>query len=524
MGRHSASYIAARQGLSSGPTAAGAAKYVGRVGSLALALGIGAAVAGGTGLAHADGDADSGAGSNPNQSQADPSTGQTAAKEAKEPSAVESPTVGSPGAKTTEPATPTVPKMRLGDGRGQDTLGGLIAGIPQRIAAALAPHAPAAASTPSTTSAATPRSSRGSAQPSTDPAPTDPTATDDAPVDPFVRRVANAADAAIRGEVRPLRATPSLAASTTQKLDPSPAVTLAAPTSAANSAAAVQVAPTTARPVPANPIATVISSVLSALGLAPSASSTGDSPAAPMPLLMGVLQLVRRELELISLTLNPPAPLAVLANPNPAAVETGVPTPGEEMTTAYGDIGKWMLESNGQISDYGGHPYDGKTLLEPVNVIIVDPTSSSPEEATRRLNAAMFWSGFPAQPIHTTGFEGTIDDVTYGQLPKGLISGYSDNLFIFPNDHGRIFGPDPANTGEGYVWSGAFSTEQLTIFDFLPAHEYVSSNMARNALATRLILSGEATYGGLVALDNSYDTATTTTGDHDGYAVVLVLR
>ena len=40
----------------------------------------------------------------------------------------------------------------------------------------------------------------------------------------------------------------------------------------------------------------------------------------------------------------------------------------------------------------------------------------------------------------------------------------------------------------------------------------------------RLILSGRATYGGMVPLDNSYNTATTTTGDHDGYAVVLVLK
>jgi hypothetical protein len=43
-------------------------------------------------------------------------------------------------------------------------------------------------------------------------------------------------------------------------------------------------------------------------------------------------------------------------------------------------------------------------------------------------------------------------------------------------------------------------------------------------LATRLILSGQATYVGMVALNNAYDTATTTTGDHDGYAVVLQLR
>ena len=55
MGRHSASYIAAQQAPLGGPATGSAARYVGRVGGLALALGLGAAVAGGAGLAHADG-------------------------------------------------------------------------------------------------------------------------------------------------------------------------------------------------------------------------------------------------------------------------------------------------------------------------------------------------------------------------------------------------------------------------------------------------------------------------------------
>ena len=151
-------------------------------------------------------------------------------------------------------------------------------------------------------------------------------------------------------------------------------------------------------------------------------------------------------------------------------------------------------------------------------------TSTSPAEATQKLNAAMFWGGFPAQPIHSTGFLGKIDDVVYGQQPSGLLQGFSDNLFIFPNDHGRIFGPDPVQTSTGYVWSGAFSTEVLSIYNFLPAHSYVSSDMARTALATRLILTGQATYVGMVPLNNAVNDATTTTGDHDGYAVVLRLN
>jgi PE family len=253
-------------------------------------------------------------------------------------------------------------------------------------------------------------------------------------------------------------------------------------------------------------------------------STVGGAPAQSKPVLAGVHQLVGRELEQISLNKAALEAGSAQAAGNPATASTD-PTPADQATTEYGRIGKWMLESDGEISTWGGQPYGGKTLLEPVNVIIVDPTSTSPQQATVRLNEAMFWSGFPAQPIHSGGFQGTIDGVTYGQRPVLPLLGYSDNFFLLDNDHGRIFGPDPMETSAGYVWTGSFSTEEFAIYDSLPAHAYVSSNTARTALAMRLIMSGQATYGGMVPLDNSYETDSTfTTGDHDGYAVVLVLR
>lgn len=200
-----------------------------------------------------------------------------------------------------------------------------------------------------------------------------------------------------------------------------------------------------------------------------------------------------------------------------------VPAPTDEMSTAHGDIGKWMLTPAGQISDWGGRQHDGRTLLEAVNVIIVDPHSTTPGQAGRRLNQAMFASGFPAQPLHSFGFQGRIDDVTYGQQPGGVLLSYSDDFFLRQNDHGRIFGPDPVETATGFVWSGAFSTERVEFTGWLPGHAYVSSNQARDSLATALVKSGQATFGGLVSLDNAYQSLTTTTGDHDGFAVVLVL-
>jgi len=532
MGRHSASHIAARHRHSTEPTAAGAATYVRRVGSFALALGIGAAVAGGAGIANAKGPTDNTDGPAA-QSSPDSSVDGTA----EGPADTETLTAASPGVSPRKPGLFNAPKMRRGNlgsgpnrdqdaaGNGRGSLPGLIADVPRNIAAALVPHASTAASgSPSSQAGDRPAPrirSRAAATPPAAPTRAGPTASDDADVHPVVRHIADAATAAVRDDVQPRHPTLAPAASTIErKGPPSPSTTIAVPTSAGNFPPAVRHAPTQSTAAPTNPVATVVSGVLSALGISPSASSTGDSPIAPMPLVQGVLQLLRREIENMSLIQASPTPALTNANP---AVAPWVPAPADEAPTVYGDIGKWMLEFNGQISDYGGQPYGGRTLLEPVNVIIVDPTSKTPVQASRKLQAAMFWSGFPPQPIHSTGFRGTIDDVTYRQRPRGLFLGYSNNLFVFPNDHGRIFGPDPAETSTGFVWSGAFSTEQLGLYRGLPSHTYVSSNMARTALAMGLIFSGQATYGGMVPLDNSVDTVTTTTGDHDGYAVILVL-
>lgn len=488
VGRHNASCIEAQKRVS-GATALSAASFVGRVGSLALALGIGAAIAGGTAIAYAEGPTDNAAGDSA-QSSPGPSTAETPSET---PSDDGSTGTGSVDVKTRPPGSTNVPKMQLGNGR-PGSLPELISSIPQKLATALNAHTPAAPPSrirphASDTATAAPRHQA-------DPTQSGPPAGDVENPAPVTSRVPNAA--AVRATVQP----------------PAPA-----PAPAVNTIATVQITPTQpmptqTRPAPANPIAMAVTNVLSALGISPQASSTGDPPTAPMPFVQSVLQLIHRELERFNMLPRNTVP----------SVSPGIPTPADEAPTVYGDIGKWMLQSNGQISNYGGLPYRGKTVLESVNVIIVDPTSTSAAESAHKLNTAMFWAGYPAQPIHSTGFQGTIDDITYGQQPTGPLMGFSDNFFLFPNNHGRIFGPDPVETSTGYVWSGAFSTEQFVIYDLLPRHAYVSSNLARNALAMRLIASGQATYGGMVPLNNSYNTATTTTGDHDGYAVVVILK
>lgn len=219
---------------------------------------------------------------------------------------------------------------------------------------------------------------------------------------------------------------------------------------------------------------------------------------------------------------------AAAANPSTTALPI---TPADAVATPYGDIGKWQIEPDGSVSDWGGQPYMGNTLIEPVNIIIVDPTSTTPEQSTKKLNRNMAVAGFPAQPIHSTGFMGMINGEPYDQQPDGEALAYSDNLFVLPNNHARAFGPAPlpdtdgnAATSEGYVWSVAASTETPSIYDGMPTHSYVSSNLARNILVLRLLLTGQATFVGIVPMKNAHNTGSETTGDHDGYAVVLALK
>lgn len=475
-----------------------AASYVGRIGALAVALGIGAAVAGGAGIARAEGPSDadssgSSAQSSPAQSETDASAG--GAQASTSAPQTETPEASDPSDDAADsPASPNVPEMNVGNGRDTTTP----ADQEEDKDAEAGPDP-----VPDVT-ASNVRRDRSHTAPAVTPRPADPI-TAAASSLPAVR-TAPVPDDAPAPVARPALAEPAIVT---------------------KPVALQLVTITEVAPAPVNPMATMVSQVLSALGVTPVATGTGGAPLTPFPIVQAFLQLIHREIERFTLSLSQiwPAPTPVIIPTNPIpSVGTGTPSPTDDVATPYGEIGTWMLEPNGQISDYGGLPYGGKTVLEPVNVIIVDPTSSSAAESAWKLNTAMFWSGFPAQPIHSGGFLGTIDDFTYGQQPTGPLLGYSDNFFLFPNNHGRIFGPDPVETSTGYVWSGAFSTEAFVIYDFLPRHAYVSSNVARTALATRLIASGQATYGGMVPLSNAYETATTTTGDHDGYAVVIVLR
>lgn len=456
MGRHSRSTYPARHALAMDATAA---NYVGRVGALALALGIGAAVAGGA-VANAD------------DTTHDTSAHDTSAHE----TSAGSGQTQSPQRTSTSEATSSTPDDSVGSAN-PDAPTGTTAVKPGSSTGRTAKH--------STPTAGVTGSRRAAS-------PTVTTSADDTTRD-------GSATSATKVRSEPA-GDPEPATDRVSANGPAPVDTVVTPPPAAEAAVATATTELTGSP---------------AVSRSDSSTHTGGTPVTPAPLVLGALQLMRREVD--GATLVRPAAAVTTAQPAVAA-----PSPTDVAHTVYGDIGAWLLQPNGQIGNYGGVPHDGKTVLEPINVVILDPTSTSAAESAARLDAAMTRAGFPAQPIHSAGFMGIIGTTTYGQQPAGFLQAFSDNFFLLPNDHGRMFGPAPAVSGTGYVWTGAFSTEQLN-----PAnpftHEYVSSEIARAELARRLVASGAATVVGVVPLGNAYDDGTFTTGDHDGYAIVLQL-
>jgi hypothetical protein len=301
----------------------------------------------------------------------------------------------------------------------------------------------------------------------------------------------------------------------------------AAPTAEA-AQATVPVLPAAATPrapaLPTNPVVGLVTEVVSALN-----TLIVPNPAVPPQnsLQLLVFEVVRRiEIDLrlpVVGTVPSSAPDPVIGT-NPVSTSAGPPNPDDVVDTPYGAIGKWLLQSNGKVANFGGQQFLGKKLVEPINIIILDPTSTSAAQSTQKLNADLSQSGFPVQLAHTTGFKAIIGGQTLSQHPSGVLEGYSDNFFLLPDDHVRTFGPVANADGVGYVWTASASREQAGLFGLLPTHVYVSFDQARDELASRLILGGDATLVGIIAMSNAYDEDGRITGDHDGYAIVIQLN
>ena len=191
----------------------------------------------------------------------------------------------------------------------------------------------------------------------------------------------------------------------------------------------------------------------------------------------------------------------------------------ESFPSGLPSIGMWMISPKGTPADWLGSPCRGKRLIEPINVIIVDLFAISAEDATHRLLEACAKAEFPRRQGHSSGYYAIIGSQLFEQFPSGDKDSFSDALFVFANDHGRIFGPLEWNGA--YIFVGAFSRERFDVASKVK-HCFESFDRARDAFAQRMSESSIYKLSSFVQLGNVVlgDPALST-GDHDGIAVVL---
>ena len=182
-------------------------------------------------------------------------------------------------------------------------------------------------------------------------------------------------------------------------------------------------------------------------------------------------------------------------------------------------INGWLIQKNGDYANWRGVKYLGKTLREPINIIIVDPYSNSEEEAIAKLLAQCKKVGYEDELGHSSGYKGEIDSVEYAQIPYGKHLAFANHDFFKTNNHGRILGA--AQYENAYIFIAAFSRERPTVLKGVN-HLFVSFNMARNDFCDKMNSLSLYKNIGRQNLGNTIDTSDTTTADHDGYAIVLL--
>ncbi len=176
-------------------------------------------------------------------------------------------------------------------------------------------------------------------------------------------------------------------------------------------------------------------------------------------------------------------------------------------------IGKWMFDSTEMPSSWLGKKLDGKSIMEPINIIIVDSVSKSDDEAKQNLISAFDKAGYKDRWGHSSGYKGLIGGSYYSQLPEKYFHAFSNHPLEFDNNHGRIFGPHSSNGV--YYFTGALSRESGYF------HNYISFTQARDEFAEAI---DSKTLYKLIrkeSLNNSIVSDSLTTGDHDGNAILI---
>lgn len=182
-------------------------------------------------------------------------------------------------------------------------------------------------------------------------------------------------------------------------------------------------------------------------------------------------------------------------------------------------FGKWMYTSLLKRANWLGVPYKGKTLYEPVNIIIVDAYAKNTKEALARLLTAAHKAGFPARWGHSTGYQAFIADAFTTQVKGKKHHAFSDAAWSKANNHGRIFGPV---LFDGKYWfAAAFSRQSVSLLRKV-RHRYVSFNEARDKFALAMNNATAYKVSRLIEMENALTgPGMESAGDHDGLAVFL---
>ncbi len=191
-------------------------------------------------------------------------------------------------------------------------------------------------------------------------------------------------------------------------------------------------------------------------------------------------------------------------------------------------IGLWMVAPDGLPARWLGEVYRGKQLREPINVLIVDRAAASADAAKLRLLSALVSIGYPDRFGHSDGYQALIGGVWHPQFITKKEHAFSDAPFELDNNHGRVFGPAAFGPGgaagdrRAFLFVASFSRENIDPITRIK-HRYHSFNRARDDVSQRLHYLTNFAISAFVGLDNTLiGDEQTSTGDHDGIAVLLV--
>jgi hypothetical protein len=185
-------------------------------------------------------------------------------------------------------------------------------------------------------------------------------------------------------------------------------------------------------------------------------------------------------------------------------------------------LGKWMFQGDKQQADWLGVLWKNKRLIEPINIILIDSISTSPEQSEKLLIENLAKAGYKSRSLHSGGYMGYIGNTYYNQYPKENNHAFSNASAFIDNNHCRVFGPHFYNGA--YYYTAALSRENVAPFSKVK-HHFASFTRARDAFASYLDKKSKFKILKTIDLHNTINNSPSeSTGDHNGIAVVLSLQ